>query len=406
MKIPALISILGIVAAVSPGWAQSDLSGDVVTFKQQPQKQQPQKQRARELGVQIGLLPCGTFNAITDVTGVSVGHRTRIEGDSIRTGVTVVLPHSENLFLEKVPAAIHVGNGFGKLAGATQIDELGNLETPIALTNTLSVPAVAEGLVAYTLQQPGNSEARSVNPVVGETNDGYLNDIRGLHLEPSDVLVAIDEAKPGAVLEGGVGAGTGTRCFGFKGGIGTASRRLPEQLGGYTLGVLVQTNFGGILSIAGTPVGRELGSFSFARFATTREDGSCMIVIATDAPLSDRNLKRLARRSMFGLARTGSIMSNGSGDYAIAFSTAYRLVDGALQPPVELLPNDRMSPLFLAVVEATEEAIINSLFAAEDMRGRDGHQARALPIDATLDILKQYNSLRINERLPAIQLDN
>ena len=361
------------------------------------------KSRARDLGVQIGILPVGDMNSINDVNGVKVGHQTIRQGDSIRTGVTVVLPHDGNLYQQKVPAAISVGNGFGKLAGATQVEELGNIETPIGLTNTLSVPAVVEGLVKYSLDQVGNERVRSVNAVVGETNDGFLNDIRGMHVSPKDVVKAIDAASSDVVEEGCIGAGTGTRCFGFKGGIGTSSRVLPDSLGGYTVGVLVQTNFGGILRINGAPVGRELGKFSFERFAKGKEDGSCMIVVATDAPLDSRNLKRLAKRSFFGMARTGSVMSNGSGDYAIAFSTAYRIVDGRQVPQSELLGNDRMSPLFLAVAEATEEAIVNSLFAATTMQGMEGHVSEALPVKKTIETLKKYQLLNLNQQLPHIE---
>lgn len=363
---------------------------------------EPANQRARELGVQTGILPVGKHNAITDVRGVLVGHETIIRGESIRTGVTIVKPHSGNIYQNKVPAAICVGNGFGKLAGSTQVEELGNIETPIALTNTLNVATCTRGLINYTLKQTGNESVRSVNAIVGETNDGFLNDIRGLHVQESDVLAAIASVKDGKVDEGCVGAGTGTRCFGFKGGIGTSSRVLPAKLGGYTVGVLTQTNFGGVLRINGAPVGRELGKFSFQQFARTKDDGSCMIVIATDAPLSDRNLKRLAKRSFFGMARTGSIMSNGSGDYAIAFSTAYQITENGKQPKVDLLANEKMSPLFLAVVEATEEAIYNSLFAATSMKGRGGNSAESIPVKRTIEILQKYNLLELNNRLPSV----
>ncbi|MDP5120499.1 MAG: P1 family peptidase, partial [Spirosomaceae bacterium] len=277
-----------------------------------------QKQRPRELGVEIGVLPTGKFNAITDVDGVTVGHKTLIIGDSIRTGVTAILPHQGNVFQEKVPAAIYIGNGFGKLAGYSQVKELGNIETPIVLTNTLNVATGLNALITYTLQHPENQNVRSVNAVVGETNDGYLNDIRGRHVTEEDVLEAVKNAKTGAVEEGSVGAGTGTVCFNFKGGIGTASRVIPEKSGGYTVGVLVQTNFGGVLQIAGIPMMAALEK----QAKTNEADGSCMMVIATDAPLDSRNLERLAKRAMLGLARTGGIASNGSGDYVIAFSTA------------------------------------------------------------------------------------
>ncbi len=359
------------------------------------------RQRARELGVHVGILPPGEWNAITDVPGVRVGHQTLIRGESVRTGVTVVLPGPGNLYREKIPTAIYAGNAFGKLAGSTQVTELGNIETPIALTNTLNVPICVQALVKYTLDQTGNEQVRSVNAVVGETNDGFLNDIRAMHVTEADVLAAIESASGEKVTEGCVGAGTGTICFGFKGGIGTSSRVLPESLGGYTIGALVQTNFGGILTINGAPVGRELGQFSFSRFANSKQDGSCMIVVATDAPLSSRNLQRLAKRSLFGMARSGSIMSNGSGDYVIAFSTAYR-ISGDGQSAVDFLSNERMTPLFLAVAEATEEAIYNSLFMATSMSGRAGHRIEALPIDQTIDILKKYNLLNLNQRLPTL----
>jgi len=364
--------------------------------------------RARELGIQPGILPAGRWNAITDVAGVKVGQCTVWQGDSIRTGVTVILPHSGNLFQEKVPAAIYSANAFGKLAGYTQVEELGTLETPIALTNTLSVPAVAQALVKYTLSLPGNEKVRSVNPLVGETNDGRLNDIRGLHITEAHVLQALETASGGNVAEGSVGAGTGTQCLGFKGGIGTSSRLLPDDLGGYTVGVLVQSNFGGILTINGAPVGRELGRFYLSRRSRTRdEDGSCMIVVATDAPLSVRNLKRLARRAVLGLARTGSVMSNGSGDYVIAFTTAYRIPheSGRAQTSQRSIPfvhNDLMTPLFLAVAEATEEAIYNSLFKATTVTGRDGHVSEALPLKKTLAILKRYQVLDLQDRLPGV----
>ena len=280
---------------------------------------QAQQKRLRDYGIEIGVLPTGQNNAITDVEGVTVGHTTIISGDDVRTGVTAILPHQGNIFQLKIPAAIHIGNGFGKLAGYSQVRELGNIETPIILTNTLSVPAASEALISYTLDQPENREVRSVNSVVGETNDGWLNDIRGRHVTQEHVLAAIENAQGGMVAEGNVGAGTGTICFGFKGGIGTASRVIPERLGGYTVGVLVQTNFGGVLEIAGVPVARELNNYPYAE---TRTDGSCMIVVMTDAPLDARNLERLAKRAMMGLAKTGGIASNGSGDYVIAVSTA------------------------------------------------------------------------------------
>lgn len=350
--------------------------------------------RARDLGVEIGILPTGNFNSITDVEGVLVGHFTKIQGNDIRTGVTAILPHRGNLFQEKTPAAVFVGNGFGKLAGSTQIEELGNLESPIVLTNTLGVAAGMEGIIQYTLELPGNEAVQSVNAVVGETNDGYLNDIRGQHVRKEEVLSAIGSAKNGRVEEGNVGAGTGTVCFGFKGGIGTSSRKLPESLGGYTVGVLVQTNFGGVLQINGAPVGEELGQYSFQNHLESA-DGSCMIIVATDAPVNERNLKRIAQRAMMGLARTGGIASNGSGDYVIAFSNhpQNRIVHTAPTLTLlegEMLRNDDMSPLFLATIEATEEAIINSLFAAQDMEGKDGRTVKALPLPRVMKIMKSY----------------
>lgn len=346
--------------------------------------------RLRDHGVAIGVLHPGIYNAITDVPGVQVGHTTLIEGDAIRTGVTAILPHSGNIFQEKVPAAIYVGNGFGKLAGYTQVKELGNLETPIILTNTLSVPTAVNAVIGYTLNQSGNEEVRSVNAVVGETNDGYLNDIRGRHVTEADVLQAIQNAKTGPVAEGNVGAGTGTICFGFKGGIGTSSRVLPKQSGGYTVGVLVQTNFGGVLQVAGVEVGKKLGQYSNS--FKYSPDGSCMMVVMTDAPLDARNLERLAKRAMLGLARTGGIASNGSGDYVIAVSTAEECrIPYESENPIQMVPtlrNEAMTPLFLATIEATEEAILNSLFAAETMTGRNGHKIEALPKEKVLEMLK------------------
>lgn len=345
--------------------------------------------RPRERGIPFGILPTGKLNSITDVAGVQVGHLTKIEGDNIRTGITAILAHGGNLFQQKVPAAIFIGNGFGKLAGVTQVQELGNLESPIILTNTLSVAAGIEGVARYSLAQPGNESIQSVNAIVGETNDGYLNDIRGMHISPQEVISTIESTKSGIVVEGNVGAGTGTVCFGWKGGIGTASRKLSESLGGYTVGVLVQTNFGGNLQIAGVPVGEKLGKYPF-KDALEKSDGSCMIVIATDAPVLDRNLKRMAQRAMMGLAKTGGIASNGSGDYVIAFSTAeglriaYSAKNGVLEK-TESLRNDDMTSLFLAVIEATEEAIINSLFAAETMMGTDGRVIEKLPTDKVLE---------------------
>jgi D-aminopeptidase len=359
--------------------------------------------RASDLGIKVGILPAGPLDAITDVAGVAVGHTTIIRGDDVRTGVTAVVPRTGNLYREKVPGAVFVGNGFGKLAGFTQVDEMGDIETPILLTSTTSVPRVADALISYMLALPGNEGVLSINPVVGETNDGYLNDIRGRHIGPEDVFAAIKNAKSGPVEEGAIGAGTGTVAFGFKGGIGTASRRLPQTLGGYTVGALVQTNFGGVLTISGAPVGRELGQYYLheelqqAGEAKDRGTGSVMIVVATDAPMEARNLKRLAARAWLGVARTGSSASNGSGDYAIAFSTAsqvrIRTEDKALTRHVEVLTNDAMSPLFLAAIEATEEAVYNSMFRAQTVTAH-GHKVEALPIEKTTEILRKYGVIK------------
>jgi len=359
---------------------------------------QDKRGQARDFGIVIGVLPPGKTNSITDVTGVRVGHTTKIIGDNIRTGVTAIVPHTGNVFQEKVPAAIYVGNGFGKLAGSTQVIELGNLETPIVLTNTLSVPQAMEAVVRYTLAQSGNEKVQSVNAVVGETNDGYLNDIRGMHVTQEDVLNAITKASTDKVVEGSVGAGTGTVCFGFKGGIGSASRQLPDKLGGYRVGALVQTNFGGVLQIDGAPVGEELKKFYLSDLINDKPDGSCMIVIATDAPLDSRNLERIAKRAIMGLARTGGIASNGSGDYVIAFSTntAVRVPYDTkeITSTITLLNNDTMSPLFLATIEATEEAIINSLFQATTITSKEGHRVEALPLNDVRNILKKYNTIK------------
>lgn len=357
-----------------------------------------EEKRARDYGIRIGVMQTGKLNSISDVAGVRTGQTTLIKGDSIRTGVTVILPYDGNIFQQKVPAAVFVGNGFGKLAGSTQVNELGNLETPIVLTNTLNVSTAMDALIDYTLHEKGNENMASVNAVVGETNDGFLNDIRGRHVTKEDVLSAIKNAKEGRVEEGAVGAGTGTVCFGYKGGIGTASRKLPTNLGGYTVGVLVQTNFGGVLQIDGVPVGKELGKFSFSNELLNNVDGSCMIVVATDAPLDHRNLLRLAKRAILGMGKTGGIESNGSGDYVIAFSTdtalriPYTVKRPILNNPV--LQNDEMSPLFMAVIEATEEAIINSLFAATTVIGRNGNKAEALPLEKVIPILKKYNRIQ------------
>jgi D-aminopeptidase len=343
------------------------------------------RKRVRELGITPGVLPVGKWNAITDVPGVKVGHVTLIEGQDVRTGVTAILPHGGNLFQEKAPAGIVVGNGFGKLMGSTQVEELGEIETPILLTNTLSIPRAAQALIDWTLAQKGNEEVRSVNPVVGETNDGVLNNIRKLAVTKEHVIQALEQAACGPVAEGCIGAGTGTICFGWKGGIGTSSRLLPEKLGGYTVGALAQTNFGGVLQMDGIPVGKQLGQYYLKEhLEDSSADGSVMIVLATDAPLSDRDLKRLAQRGLAGLARTGASMSNGSGDYVIAFSSAEevrRTKERRSQvwayPEV---PNDWMSPLFQATIEATEEAIYNSLCMAETITGYHGARVVALPL--------------------------
>jgi D-aminopeptidase len=344
---------------------------------------QSPRPRARDIGLVVGSLPPGPLNAITDVAGVRVGHATVVRGDSINTGVTAILPHGGNPFRDKIPAAIVVGNGFGKLAGSTQVNELGELESPIVLTCTLCVPRAADAVLTWLLALPGNEDVRSANPVVAETNDGYLNNIRARPITEGDVLSAIRGAAEGPVAEGAVGAGRGTVAFGWKGGIGTASRRLPQEMGGWTLGVLVQTNYGGELTIGGAPVGRELRE----RRGTGNGDGSIIMVVATDAPLDHLRLERLARRALAGLARTGSTFSNGSGDYVIAFST------NRTASPTTVVGNDAMSPLFQAAIEATEEAIYNSLLRAETVRGYRG-VVRALPIDSTVMILKRYGAIR------------
>jgi D-aminopeptidase len=378
-------------------------------------QKEPARPRARDIGLRVGVLPPGRLDAITDVEGVRVGHTTVVKGDDVRTGVTAVVPHAGNLFREKVPAAVFVGNGFGKLMGSTQVEELGELETPILLTSTLNVPRAADALLDWMLGLPGNEDVRSVNAVVAETNDGQLNDIRGRHVGRDEVFAALKGAKGGEVEEGSVGAGTGTVAFGFKGGIGTASRVVPQKYGGYTVGVLVQTNYGGVLTMNGAPVGRELGRYYLkedleparkigrgkeqpsSSSNDDRADGSCIVVVATDAPLDARNLRRLAARAMLGLARTGSAATNGSGDYCIAFSTApqnrIKHGDTALRR-VELLPNDAMSPLFLACVEATEEAVYNSLLRATTVTGRGGVRVEALPIERTIEVLKKYNAIQ------------
>jgi D-aminopeptidase len=349
--------------------------------------------RTREAGIAFGILPTGPLNAITDVAGVKVGQITIIEGANIRTGVTAILPHGGNLYQDKVPAGFAVGNAYGKFMGSTQIEELGEIETPILLTNTLNVPEAAAGIIEWTLGQPGNERVRSVNAVVGETNDGNLNDIRARRVRPADAVAAIEAAKTGRVEEGAVGAGTGTIAFSWKGGIGTSSRKLPANLGGWTVGVLVQTNYGGVLHVAGVPVGQALNQYYLKdELSKASGDGSCIVVIATDAPLSDRNLERLAHRGLLGIARTGSPMTNGSGEYAVAFSTnlgVRRTPDGRSKPSsVVDLPNDQMSPLFEAAVEAAEEAAINSLFAATPMDG-NGRHIDALPIDQVVRLYRK-----------------
>ena len=380
---PSQIAIVLLSLVLPFGWA-SALGG---IHKQDEQADRP---RPRDLGIRFGVLPTGPLNAITDVEGVKIGHLTLVEGDNIRTGITAVLPHGGNLFLEKVPGAFEVENGYGKFAGSTQVNELGEIETPILLTNTLSVPQVADGLMEYMLSLPGMEDVRSINPVVGETNDGFLNDIRKRPLAAEHVRAAVESAQDGPVRGGSVGAGTGTVCFGFKGGIGTSSRRLPEKLGGWTVGVLVQTNFGGVLRINGVDVGQKLGRYPFREYVEGDRDGSLIIVVATDAPLDHRNLRRLARRSFLGMARTGGFASNGSGDYCIAFSThpgrRIKADDRSVTDRPEM-PNSAMSPLFLAAVEATEEAIIDSLFRATPVEGKDGRSVDALPVDEILAML-------------------
>ena len=381
------LSSLGLGA--TPGGAQSGME---------------RRQTARELGVVVGVLPPGPLNAITDVAGVLVGQVTVRSGDSINTGVTVIRPHAGNVFREKVPGAVVVGNGFGKLMGFTQVQELGEIESPIVLTCTLCVPRAADATLSYLLSLPENDNVRSINVVVGETNDGTLNHIRARAIREADVLRAVEEARAGPVEQGSVGAGRGTMAFGWKGGIGTSSRKLTDRLGGWTVGVLVQSNFGGILQIAGAPVGRELGRYYLRdelipepsreagnekRETWDTPDGSVMIVVATDAPLENRSLTRLARRALAGLARTGSSMSNGSGDYVIAFSS----VPVARLGSMPRVPNDALSPLFQAAIEATEEAIYNSLFMATTVQGYRG-TATALPIDSTLAVLERHGVVR------------
>lgn len=377
--------------------------------------QSQERERIRDLGIHPGILATGPLNAITDVDGVMVGHHTLIEGENIRTGVTAVLPHAGNLYRDRVPGAVYVGNGFGKALGFTQVRELGELETPIVLTNTLSIFNAAHGLADYMLNLPSNETVRSVNPVVGETNDGWLNDIRARVITAAHVTEALESASDGPVSEGNVGAGTGTHALGFKGGIGTSSRVIPEEEGGYTVGVLVQSNFGGILTVDGVPVGEELGNHYLASHRIIPEshritpsdpmtsrsdgynydlDGSIMIIVATDAPITSRNLERLAKRAFMGIARVGGFASNGSGDYVIAFSThpnvRISLDDNGPVLSNAELKNSEMSPLFLAAVEATEEAILNSLFMAETMEGAEGRVQEALPLDEVMEIMRKY----------------
>ena len=358
-----------------------------------------QKKRARDYGIEIGVFKTGFNNSITDVAGVKVGHTTLISGDNVRTGVTAILPHTGNIYQQKAPAAIYIGNGYGKLAGFSQVQELGNIETPIILTNTLAVPTAFNALITYTLNQKGNENVQSVNAVIGETNDSFLNDIRSRPITENNVLKAIENAKGGMIEEGNVGAGTGTTAFQYKGGIGTSSRVIPKKLGGYTVGVLVQTNFGGVLEINGVPIAKEMDNFP--KLFKYDVDGSCMIVVMTDAPLSSRNLERLAKRAIMGLAKTGGIASNGSGDYVIAGST-YRdnFIKGDNQSlfiETKELDNNAISPLFLAVIEATEEAIVNSLFAANKTVGFKDNKSEALPIPEVLKIMKKYNALKSKE---------
>ena len=370
--------------------------------------QENSRPRARDIGLSPGILDPGPENAITDIPGVLVGQVTIIEADHIRTGVTAILPHGGNLFQEKVPGAVHIGNAFGKLAGSTQVVELGTIETPIVLTNTLSVWDAARAVVTYTLGLPGNGDVRSVNPLVGETNDGFLNDIRGLHVKESHVHEAIRGAAAGPVAEGAVGAGTGTSAFGWKGGIGTSSRRLPASLGGYTVGVLVQSNYGGVLSMDGIPVGQELDRYYLrdqvrgsgdagGRDAQDNPDGSIMMVVGTDAPVRSLGLTRLGRRVMLGLSRTGATSSHGSGDFVIAFSSAESLRSGfRSDSPTEegaVLRGDRLSPLFQAAIEATEEAVYNSMLKATTVTGRNGNTREAISIDDLLEAGRKYNRL-------------
>jgi len=379
------------MAAIACQMPVDTVIGEARAQAAQPAEARP---RARDIGVAPGVLRPGALNAITDVDGVRVGHVTLVEGSNIRTGVTVILPHGGNLFQNKVPAGFAVGNGFGKFAGATQVEELGEIETPIVLTNTLSVAEGISGLVEWTLQVPGNEQVRSVNAVVGETNDSFLNGIRARRVTKADVFATIRMASTGPVAEGCIGAGTGTRAFDWKGGIGTSSRILPKPMGGYTVGVLVQTNYSGVLKVAGAPVGQELGRYYLREAEQAYQLGGSIVIIATDAPLSDRNLRRLACRTFMGVGNTGSSMGNGSGDYALAFATA----DAVRRTParrsaattIEDLPNDKISPLFQAVAEATEEAVYNAMLQATSMTGVDDHRLEALPLDRLKEILARH----------------
>jgi len=381
-RLPMVLFVF-LLACAAPAAAQDSATARVM-------EDAAERPRARDLGIAPGILAPGPLNAITDVVGVRVGHVTMVRGDSVNTGATAILPHGGNLYQDRVPAGFFQGNGYGKFAGTTQVIELGEIETPIILTNTLSVAQGMEAVIGWTLDHEGNERVRSVNAVVGETNDGFLNDIRGRHLRAATIRQAIASARTGPVEEGSIGAGRGTVSFGWKGGVGTSSRQLPGQLGGYTLGALVQTNYGGILRIDGVPVGEELGQY-FMKDVLDRgdADGSVIVVLATDAPLSDRNLERLAARAMLAIGRTGSPATNGSGDYIIAFSTAEEVRRGQDRQPLNGLDNDRMSPLFQAAVEATEEAILNALFKATSV---DGHRGRveAIDINAVREVMQRF----------------
>jgi len=381
-RLPMVLFVF-LLACAAPAAAQDSATARVM-------EDAAERPRARDLGIAPGILAPGPLNAITDVVGVRVGHVTMVRGDSVNTGATAILPHGGNLYQDRVPAGFFQGNGYGKFAGTTQVIELGEIETPIILTNTLSVAQGMEAVIGWTLDHEGNERVRSVNAVVGETNDGFLNDIRGRHLRAATIRQAIASARTGPVEEGSIGAGRGTVSFGWKGGIGTSSRQLPGQLGGYTLGALVQTNYGGILRIDGVPVGEELGQY-FMKDVLDRgdADGSVIVVLATDAPLSDRNLERLAARAMLAIGRTGSPATNGSGDYIIAFSTAEEVRRGQDRQPLNGLDNDRMSPLFQAAVEATEEAILNALFKATSV---DGHRGRveAIDINGVREVMQRF----------------